>query len=413
MRKHNILSLIALAACAGATDDSTTLNETPSLETPVHEGASAADTASSSHEYGETFEGEYVPHTYDELVSRFAQAFKAKLSDAEAAAREDGLRQTDRDSHLLVQGRVLVDEDAFLNVDAILGDVVRRVDKGRTLSGVIEHPVYGEDLMSTQYARMDPANPANFQFKRPYFGYNQVVKVVVPNTFVRDIMLAAVDKLETAADDCITSASIDVVLQSTWDGYGSQQQYYAPIMVTHGAPADVCPVSTEEVSGCAAFPRAYSIAIGPSLYQTRLVVGGYVGLNSAYVTGVDPDSIGTALHELLHTFGFGHTNTGTNDDAAYLTIPGTSGKRASKSIMRRLTASNYSNDLSADDKASIDTLYSAQPGSTCSTLLYETTCHQACVRVNDISVVGQCCWCNGALKHYAQSTWSGTTFICQ
>ena len=94
-----------------------------------------------------------------------------------------------------------VDEDAFLNVHPLLGDVVRSVARGRVLSGTLPHPV--TTIQSTVYARMDPAGPADFQFKRPYFGPNHI-KVIVPNTTVRDVVQLAVDQLKAVAGAPVT-----------------------------------------------------------------------------------------------------------------------------------------------------------------------------------------------------------------
>jgi hypothetical protein len=436
--KCSVASLLVMTACAGGADETTTIDDTSPLESTPEQAAPGGAAADPAQEYGEIFEGQYVPQTYDDVVARFHAAFKAELSESEVRTVTESLRQAGEDNRLSVRGRVLVDDDAFLNVDSPLGGVVRDVEKGRTLSGSVPHPIY--DVTSTVYARMDPANPADFQFKKPYFGINQKLRVVVPNNTVRDIMQAAINKLTAAADDCISSTSMDVMLKSAWDALGQSQANYAPVFVSHGAQATVCPDSSSSgtVHGCAAFPRAYSIAIGTNLFQHRMVVGQYVGLNSSTVTSsTDADSVGTATHELMHAMGFGHTYVQdsdgdldvdatdvTTDASLYLTIPGTVGRVAPTSIMRgrgynstcegTTTTCTRVNDLSNDDKISFDTLYSAQPGSTCSPVVWETTCDQACVRVSNVSIANHCCWCGGGTtpRHFERSTFNASTYLC-
>ncbi len=75
--------------------------------------------------------------------------------------------------------------------------------------------------------------------------------------------------------------------------------------------------------------------------------------------------------------------------------------------------------MSGDDKFTLDTLYSPQPGSSCLsyTVDYETTCPFACIKstadLNSVSVKDHCCWCNGTLKHYGKAAYSPTTYLCQ
>lgn len=280
---------------------------------------------------------------------------------------------------------------------------------------------------------MDPSNPTNYQWKRPYFGYGNKIKIVVPNVTVLNMMKPAADAIKNAADDCIASTSMDVILKSEWDAL-QQQAHYMPIFVDHGPQNVVCGDLAEGypedavVHGCGASPQPRSVLIGINLFQLRNVPGRHIGLNSEFVVPGQPWAASTPLHELMHTLGFSHTYDDSDKDRRpHLDIPGTAGRLSRFSIMRP-GGEDYCEDvntseecvavgfLSADDKRSIDVLYSSQPNSTCSPAIFETTCPIGCVQLyndNGTSIAGDCCWCNGAVKHLVRSSWSPTTYICQ
>jgi hypothetical protein len=64
---------------------------------------------------------------------------------------------------------------------------------------------------------------------------------------------------------------------------------------------------------------------------------------------------------------------------------------------------------SSGDVVSIDPTFGLNMANSTST----GTCYAACTRMNNTSVAGSCCSCNGATKKFVKSAWSTTTFICQ
>lgn len=417
LRTGQWVSLLAIMACGGGNEDTTAIDD-PAPRDPASglDSANSGDTAEpTTREYGEVFSEAYEPRTYEAMVDEVQQAFTAPLTAGEEATIDDILSRAEGDfSMFRSAGRVLTDDDTFFRVDPILGTGVADVEKGRTLAPGATPVSMQTGAQTPDYARMDPSNPADFQWKRPYFGLSGL-KIIVPSAAVRDIVQLAVDQVANASgSDCIGSSSIDVILPSEWNALGQQQAYHATISVAYGTQAAVCPYmdQTKTWAGCANFPQTRSIWIsGSGISQVRMVAGQYIGLNNSFVTGTDAQSVSIVLHELLHTLGFAHTW----DDGAgpHFDIPGTSGKSAATSVMRPVGGGSTSTSLSTDDQRSIAVLYTTQPGSTCSPVVYETTCSQACVAVSASNVAGQCCWCNGTKKYYVKSAWSGTTYICQ
>jgi hypothetical protein len=413
--------VMVFAACSGEMDESALPEQSAQLDRDVPVEPSQSEVVEPSESaFGEITQSGYAPRTYDELSAAFHAGFDLPLSDSERATAEEFLLSTGVDlTEVQIQGRIIVHDDTFRSVDSILSESSQVIEKGAVVSGQTRSSKTGAN--SPAYARM---NGANLEMWKPYFGMSGVLKVIVPNAFVASIVQPAVTAVLNAADDCLTATKIQVILQSDWNALGQAQVGYARMVVAYGAEATVCPFSPPPVSGCTEYPHAASIEMNfQGGTEVRVLPGGYMGLDSADVTGPNAFGVAVATHELLHALGLGHTYS---DGSTYLKVPGSQGQFASTSIMRpvSLGATNWcpaplpactnSLSMSADDKYTLDTLYSAQPGSSCSFPKGpETACPLACTSVSPLSVDGDCCWCNGTLRTFKRSAFSTTTYLCQ
>jgi hypothetical protein len=385
----------ALAACSGETDQSTLLEpmEASELATP--------DPVSPANSDG------FVPRTADEMEAEFLQRTASQLSEQERAIVEAALiaRGTEL-SQARIVGRMIAKDDAYESADDILDMARASVEKG-----LVSHEAEND------YARL---NGTVFEMRKPYFGRYHI-KIVVPNTTIQALMNQAVDAIENAADDCITSSTFSVMLQSDWDALQVGQADYPSIRIVYGPQDVACPLNdpTEPTYACANLPSFYSMRLPNNTSQHRLGVGYRIGVNSALVIN-DSAGVSTMTHELLHTLGFEHTYDDgklNEDDEPFerIRIPGTMGAQAPTSIMDQRGTPTRSRTMSSDDIISLDTVYSPKPGGTCAfTGSYEATCAPACTKVTAVSVAGDCCWCGGgtAPRHFVRSTFNANTYLC-
>ncbi len=202
-----------LAGCSGQTDDFVlSENEVPSEQS-----------TSPQPSYGAVTEEAFVPQTYDEANAEFQRRFATPLSEQERAIVEDALIKRGADlSRVTFSGRMIVDNDTYTSADSILARPNDVIEKGTTILGNWLSPIDGINH-TAPFSRM---NGLNFETHRPYFGYLGRLAVVVPSTLVRDIVQLAVNDVIGAADDCISSSSIRVILKSDWDALQQGQREY-------------------------------------------------------------------------------------------------------------------------------------------------------------------------------------------
>ena len=323
--------------------------------------------------HGEITQGVYVPQTYDESFDAYHARFDEPLSDREQAHLDELRASSGKDVKWVQAGRMIIEDDVYRSVDDVLTDAhdavqaTGTIEKGSTWRLNVTNP--RNDTSIPPFTRL--TSDGIFEARKPWFGMNNQVKIIVPNALVRDIMQLAVNEVVAAADDCITSGTLSVILRSDWDALGVAQAPYAAIFVYRGSQASACPFSDDAVHGCAVVPLLQNMAINwQGGFQNRIAPGYAIGLVDTSVTGTDESSVATATHELLHTLGLGHTY---GDQAIFFPVPGTAGVSTPTSIMRpRGTTNNppclstdpcaHSLHMSPDDKFSLDTLYSPQPG---------------------------------------------------
>jgi hypothetical protein len=150
-----------------------------------------------------------------------------------------------------------------------------------------------------------------------------------------------------------------VIRQTDYDALPfSEQNVLKAIFVRRGPQATVCPGATGALA-CAIFPREETRDFDFNLSSTRLVPGRQIGVVDTEVTSANT-RVATLTHELLHTLGLAHPNDTLSQNAI---VPGSSCSRSVSSIMNRL--GRDTDVITADDRTTIDILYSPPTGSTC------------------------------------------------
>lgn len=330
----------------------------------------------------------------EEHEAEFQRVQQTPLSLEERSTVESLLQEQGIDlSEVTFSGRFVVLGDAYLEADALLrpassaeGEDEAGVEKGRTYSlgragsGAVIPDL--EQVLPTEPGQSFPRAPDLFsqifnnvyQFMRPDIDN---VTIVVPSaasaSFLIPLFQQAAANVVNAATDCLTGISVRT--QANYDALPDVEKIILkPIFVRYGT--NVCLNAGQTTNGCAIFPRKETREFAVNFSQTRLVPGNRIGIISTRVTPTKfagktcinqadctKYNVGILTHELLHTLGLGHSS----DTAHSVRVLGTEGGSFTPSVMQGFCEGNclFTPALSADDKKTIDTLYSQQ-----STALY-------------------------------------------
>jgi hypothetical protein len=372
---------------------------------------------------------EPLPHSHQLELQSQAQAL---LSTEERSLIEQRLLAEGIPlSELTFAGRLILWNDVYLDADSILPVV----EKGRTLTHVdasFAPVLYSRTLDANNNSCTQGTIRCMYQFWLP-----QVANVwVLPNnspSFLKPLFQNALNAISAAANNCIAGDQSGAVLtQQEWAQIGSGQPFVNHTDVAYGPISTVCP-GLPNSNACSYFPGMHTTST-----PFHLAFGRYIGLGAAFVTGTDAVSQYFVTHEILHTMGVAHP---FDDGGAKLRVPGTSALASDQlvSIMQNFCYPCYNHEVldlaspdcnrdlacnltftpSADDRATLATLYASQPGSGCGSVGFQTTCqpnYQAtspCTKISSTSLSGDCCFCGGVTRSYVKAAWNNSTFLCQ
>lgn len=323
----------------------------------------------------------------EEHEAEFQRLQQTPLSPEERSTVESLLQEQGVDlGEVTFSGRFVVMGDAYLDADALLRPATEDedevgVDKGRTYSlGRAGSGAVIPDLVQVLPAEPGQSFPRAphlfsqifngvYQWMRPDI---QGVSIIVPNgasaSFLVPLFQQAAANVVNAATDCLTG--ITVRTQAQYDALlDVEKVVIKPIFVRYGS--NVCLNAGATTNGCAIFPRKETREFEVNFSQTRLVPGNRIGIISTRVTPTKyagktcinqadctKYNVGILTHELLHTLGLGHSS----DTQSSVRVIGTEGGSFTPSVMQGFCEGSclFTPALSADDKKTIDTLYSQQ-----------------------------------------------------
>jgi hypothetical protein len=316
------------------------------------------------------FESEVLPSGEplgpDAREAEFRRQHAATLSPEERIEIENRLRENGVDvAEVAFSGRMLTVGDTYLEADALLSRQPGEeglVEKGKTFSPTDGRTSIGglplaPDLFSQIFN-------GKYQFHRPDISN---VTVVVPNgasaAFLVTAFQQATNAIWGAASDCLSTVSVKTRAQ--YDALSQDDKILTkPIFVNFGSNA--CPGLDSEERACSLFPRLETREFEINVLQTRLVPGTRIGVVSTHISSVTPRNVGSLMHELLHTLGMAHST-----ETKSVRVRATSDSPFVFSVMQTGSCTpdtagcSITNTLSLDDIATIDTLYSPQPGASC------------------------------------------------
>lgn len=326
----------------------------------------------------------------EEHEAEFERLQEASLSLEEMTAVEGLLHEQGTDmSEVSFSGRLVVMGDAYLDVDSLLGpvpDAEGETQKGRTFS--LPRDANNVPIPNnTEVLPREPFNPpftiapvlfsqifnGQYQFMRPDI---QNISIVVPNgaaaSFLVGLFQQVVANVVGAADDCLTGMTVRT--QAQYDALIPEDKVMIkPIFVRYGSSVCLNPGAT--TNACAIYPRKETREFDINFSQTRLVPGNRLGVISSRIsptkfhgkTCINPAdctkyNVGILTHELLHTLGLAHPN-----EPSAVRVIGTTDGSFNVSVMQGFCEGNclFAPALSADDKDTIDTLFSPQGNQGC------------------------------------------------
>jgi len=287
-------------------------------------------------------------------------------------------------SNVLVQDIIYGGEPLFAALRANGEGSVEKssVEKGKVLAQVVTQVIGVHDTTLVQPSDVVGAptayasQPINDQFAfdrpevDPSFDHVLVLADDVPPA-IFDAFVASVAEIGNASDaDCLSETFLEVLRRSEFDARFVDRELSIPPRVTE---VFYSPEACGGRSlGCTQFPHAEDVVItAPSSdgqagsVQSRVLVGGFIGINAAAITP-ESEEFSTLTHELLHALGLAHPVVeafANGAVAAKLVVPGTlAADGAFPSIMAFRTTADRTFNLSDDDVDTIRTLYSSAPG---------------------------------------------------
>lgn len=282
-------------------------------------------------------------------------------------------------------GRMLLRTDVYTDAeellalpDALLDEGL--VQKGRVISRIFTTttatpgPTPQLPVLPELYAR---TQNGNFQFFRPYVSH--IVAFTVPtNDFLLSLFTLITGNVNAAANDCLTAnGNFGTLRAGTVANFNAltpnERARISRVNVIRGPLSTACPGASGTIKGCSLGVRHQNILHLDGVTRSTMVVGPRIGLLDTAVTGLNAQSRRIATHEVLHTLGLAHPSQSTADgngdgqpDA--IVVPGTSSSATVISVLQDGCSGGIncvSNDMSADDIAVVDRLYSPQPGGSC------------------------------------------------
>ena len=326
------------------------------------------------------------------MFGSYERAAAQELTPAEHELVLSGLARTGiaRDevsfvgSNVLVQDVVYGGEPLFaaLRAQAPGGSGAGSIEKGKVLAQIVTQIIGTHDTTllepsdvvgaPTQYASQ-PIDDA-FLFDRPEvdtrFQHLLVLADDVPPEIFAAFQASVAEIGNASAGDCLGATFLEVLRRSDFDARFADRQAALPPRVTE---VFYSPEACGGRSlGCTQFPHAEDVVLtaatpggDPGSVQSRVVFGGFIGINAAAITP-ESEEFSTLTHELLHALGLAHPVVETFANgavAAKLVVPGTvSADSAFPSIMAFRSTADRTFNLSADDIDTIRTLYSSAPG---------------------------------------------------
>lgn len=320
---------------------------------------------------------------WDGLFGRYERARDVLLGAEEERVILDALASigVPEGSVAFVGANVFVDDVMFSAEPLLERHRSEVVSKGKVLAQAVTQVLGNHDpsLVSptevigapVQYASQ-PLNDT-FLFRRPEvdpsFDHVLVLGDDVPEAIV-EAFRASVAEIGNASDaDCLSPTFLQVLTRGAFDAAFPRDPFAVPPRVIEVVYSpDVCP----NALGCTQYPHTENVVLaaptpegGLGTVQNRMVLGSFIGINSAFITP-ESEEFSTITHELMHALGVTHPVTETFPSgavAAKLVVPGTApGDGGFPSIMAFRTSGDRVFNLSADDVDTIATLYSAAPG---------------------------------------------------
>lgn len=286
-------------------------------------------------------------------------------------------------SNVLVQDIIYGGEPLFATLRGSgAGIAGGSVEKGKVLAQVVTQVIGVHDTTLVQPSDVVGAptayasQPINDQFSfdrpevDPSFDHVLVLADDVPPE-IFDAFVASVAEIGDASEaDCLSDTFLEVLRRSEFDARFADRELSIPPRVTE---VFYSPEACGGRSlGCTQFPHAEDVVIaapgadgeGGSV-QSRVLVGGFIGINAAAITS-ESEEFSTLTHELLHALGLAHPVVeafANGAVAAKLVVPGTlAADGAFPSIMAFRTTADRTFTLSDDDVDTIRTLYSSAFG---------------------------------------------------
>jgi hypothetical protein len=333
----------------------------------------------------------------DEEEEDFQRRAHTPLPDDERLKVErvlDGMGMSPDEVALV--GELVLHDDVYIEAADLIAVPDELVEKGKLFSMRI----------TTTTGTPGPTpqeGAATFYAGRTFMGNKQFFRPWVQTftTFVTpadDIILSLLrlvtSNINSAANDCLVangdSGTLRASSAATYDANPLKARIPA-VRIIVGNLDTACPGASGlegggvNTKGCSLGMRKKNLEHPDGETRSTMVIGPRIGLVSGNggVTGLNGTSRRIVTHEILHTMGFAHSSqatTDTNGDGQpdSIVVLNTSAANNTISVMQNAcpTGTNCGganppnccsavNDMSVDDIATLDGLYSARPGGDC------------------------------------------------
>jgi hypothetical protein len=384
-----LIGSLALGACASSTDFSAG---------PDHDtgGVEAEDPRSmaAGAEVPAHAEEQPVFLSLEEEEEEFQRLAHTPLSDGERLKVErvlGGMGMSPDDVALV--GRLVLQDDVYTEAEELIAVPDELIEKGKLFTkrvlGTTGTPgPLPQEGVSTAYAGR--TFNGNKQFFRPWV-QTFTAYVTPADDIILSLMRLVTNNVNSAANDCLVSnGDIGTLRAMSAAAYNAtpNKSRIPTVRIIVGTLDTACPGAgglSPNTKGCSLNIRKKNLDHPDGETRSTMVIGPRIGLvnTTGAVTGLNGTSRRVATHEVLHTLGFAHSFQPTTDTDAdgqpdSIVVLNTSAANNTISVMQNSCSEGTNcavatppnccsavNDMSLDDIATLDGLYSPRPGGNC------------------------------------------------